>query len=81
MSLELPAELVSPEELKRLADIHLNRYRSMLAQARVNPTGFRIGELQHLFACWEGVTLKKYQWKDLADEERSEVYDAVMSGE
>ena len=79
--LGLEDEHRSPENLKRLTDLHLLRYRTMLKRALMGDTGLRAGELKHLVACWEGVELKKHRWDDLAPEERSEVYDAVMSDE
>lgn len=77
----LTDEQTREENLKRLADIHLFRYRGMLRRALVGDPGLRAGELKHLVAIWEGVELKKYRWEFLAPEERNEVYDAVMSGE
>lgn len=77
----LSDEQTHADNLKRLADIHLYRYRGMLRRALVGDPGLRVGELKHLVAIWEGVELKKYRWEFLAPEERNEVYDAVMSGE
>lgn len=80
-SVSLNDEQTSEANLKRLADIHLRRYRGMLRRALAGDSGLRIGELKHLVAIWEGVELKGYRWNFLAPEERNEVYDAVMSDE
>lgn len=81
---EMEKELVAkatPEELKRLTEVHVKRYSTMLEHARRGVTGYRAAELVYLIDVWKGIEAAKYVWANLKEDAQNEVRDAVFSGE
>jgi hypothetical protein len=75
-----PADL-SKENIKRLTDIHLLRYRTMLEAAACGATHLRVDELQHYLEIWKVIALADYDWGKLERKHQQEIYDAITSGE
>jgi len=76
--LELSTDLVGPRNLKALAERYLILYGEKLEAANRGKPGYAIEELCHLITVWQAVELKEYNWERLTDDERAEVYEAIM---
>ena len=67
----------SPENLKRLTEIHKQRYSSRLQAGEAGNPMVRVDECRHLLSLWEGVEKKGYDFDKLTKAERYEVLDAI----
>lgn len=66
-----------PDNIVRLAQKHLDRYRPMLKAARAGNRDFREDELEHLVTVWEGVLDAGGVWHKLSTAQLGEVIDAL----
>ena len=67
----------SPERLKRLYELHMERYGTMLRRAMAGEPNYRPDELRTLLKVWRTVSEKAFVYADLPSEAQSEVYDAI----
>lgn len=76
-------EDIKPDELQRLADIHIKRFEEHLKRYGHELPGHETvnaRECRRYLKTWESIK-KKNDWKQLDDTERMEVMDALESGE
>jgi len=71
----------TPENLKRLYEKHVVRYKVMLRAHMLGDPGYRGKELMDLLAVWNAVKVADFRWEHLTKAAQVEVYDAVLSGE
>ncbi len=74
---------LTPENVQRLTDKHITRYERRLEAAR-NPNSkasYNVPELFKLLRLWSGVREKNHIWVELTCCERTEVMEAITSGE
>lgn len=70
-----------PDNLKRLHQIHVERYGRRLEASRAGAPNYRPGELVELLAFWGEVEAKNFIFDALSEPTRNEVEDAIASGE
>lgn len=69
------------ENIERLANIHIARFRGRLKKAAQGFKGIDVDECRAFLSLWRGIEAKGYAWKKLSKDERREVFEAVLSGE
>jgi hypothetical protein len=70
-----------PENLKRLTELHKQRYSSRMKAGLEGNPAVRVDECKHLLGLWENVEDSDYDWDKLGQAERNEVMDAVLDEE
>lgn len=71
----------TPEMLRRLHPVHMERYTKRLARARAGEPGFRETELIQLVKLWKEVEEKGFDFSKLSTEAKVEVMDAIADTE
>lgn len=71
---------LTPLQLTALAQLHITRFETLIAQARDGRRGVRIKECENLIAVWRQV-LANPRWDDLSLDARNEIIDAIESGD
>lgn len=68
-------------EVLLLADRHVARYRGGLEQAMMGSRRWNADECKHYLDIWISIRNKGGEWSALSIDERSEIEDAIDSGE
>lgn len=77
----LRAMLPPQEDILRIADKHIARYRGHLERAMAGIGRYVIGENQRLLDAWVSIRDKGGRWVALSQKERDEVLDALHDEE
>lgn len=74
---------LTPENIARLTDLHVTRYENMLDAAKDphSRRSYNVPQLFQLLRVWSSVREKKHLWTELICCERTEILQAIESGE
>jgi exonuclease I len=68
-----------PENLARLAAVHLRRYENLMFRFRSRPDNSNVNptETLHYLQLWKSIRAKAYMWENFSPAERAEVMEAL----
>lgn len=73
----------APAEVMRLVHIHVTRYENRIAShyAKTDRGSVNLAECEDYLAIWRNIYKADGKWALLNERERSEIMDAISSGE
>jgi hypothetical protein len=74
-------KILTVEQVQKLADIHINRYSSMIRASDNGRRGIRVSECEELRMIWKDILESLKCQKEIDKHGKQEISDALFSGD